>query len=118
MKKLTSTAKLLSLACVILLNCSFINNSKINSFKENVSLKLDCPIHFKIIDENSEPIPGATVILKGSSVGTSSDFDGLGSLTLLTGYNKITVSYPGYETKEITVWCGFNQTIKLISSGN
>ena len=31
----------------------------------------------KVVDDNNQPIPGANIALKGSTVGTVSDFDGL-----------------------------------------
>jgi len=30
----------------------------------------------KVIDENGQPIPGATILVKGTTVGTTSDFNG------------------------------------------
>jgi len=56
----------------------------------------------KIMDDDNQPLPGASVIEKGTTNGTTSDFDGNYSLTI--GDNAILViSFVGYETKEVAV---------------
>ncbi len=51
---------------------------------------------------NDEPLPFANVLLKGTSKGTSSDFDGLYELAGLTpGIYTIVFSYIGYKTVEV-----------------
>lgn len=56
-----------------------------------------------ITDTNGEPLPGASVIEKGTASGTVSDFDGNFSLKLTTSNPILTVSFIGYKTKEVTV---------------
>ena len=58
-----------------------------------------------INDENSSPLPGATVQLKGSdSIGAISDFDGNFSITIPTdGDQVLVVSYIGYTNQEVDV---------------
>ncbi|MCM4155401.1 TonB-dependent receptor [Gramella sp. AN32] len=51
---------------------------------------------------NGEPLPFANVVIKGTSKGTTSDFDGLYSLNNLEpGTYTIVYSFVGYETLEI-----------------
>ena len=53
-------------------------------------------------DYNNEPLPFANVIIKGTSTGTTSDFDGLYSLENVTpGSYTLVFSFVGYETVEI-----------------
>ena len=53
---------------------------------------------------NNEPLAFANVLLKGTTIGTTSDFDGLYELNNLeSGTYTIVVSFVGYETQEITV---------------
>ncbi len=53
----------------------------------------------KIVDQNGAPIIGATVIVKGTTTGVSSDMDG--NYTIQTTANSTLVfSYIGYETVE------------------
>lgn len=53
-----------------------------------------------ITDENGAPIPGATVIVQGTSNGTTSDFDGNFTLSVEANQN-IEISYLGYITQVI-----------------
>jgi hypothetical protein len=54
----------------------------------------------KIMDADiNAPLPGATVIEKGTSNGTSTDFDGNFTLTTKSSSGEIVVSYVGYTTQ-------------------
>ncbi|MGO3183616.1 MAG: SusC/RagA family TonB-linked outer membrane protein [Aequorivita sp.] len=55
-----------------------------------------------VTDDTGLPLPGANVIIKGTSSGTQSDFDGLYSISVNTGQT-LTFSYVGFDTKEIKV---------------
>lgn len=55
-------------------------------------------------DYNNNPLPFANVILKGTTTGTTSDFDGLYKIENLTpGTYTFTFSFVGYETVEKVV---------------
>ncbi|MGS2738439.1 TonB-dependent receptor domain-containing protein [Sinomicrobium sp. M5D2P17] len=57
----------------------------------------------KIMDgEFNDVLPFANVVIKGSTNGTTSDFDGLYSLDVEAGTHTLIFSFIGYETKEIT----------------
>jgi len=51
---------------------------------------------------DNSPIPGVNVIIKGSSIGSISDFDGNYQLSVKKG-DVIVLSYLGFKTKEITI---------------
>lgn len=53
-------------------------------------------------DENNEVLSGVTVVLKGSTVGTITDFDGHYEIAANTG-DKLIFSYVGYNTQERVV---------------
>lgn len=55
-----------------------------------------------VSDENGLPLPSATVLVKGTTNGTQTDFDGNYSITAQVG-DIIVFTYVGYNTKEITV---------------
>jgi iron complex outermembrane receptor protein len=38
-------------------------------------------IRGKVTDQDKQPIPGANIIIKGTAIGTTSDFDGVFSIT-------------------------------------
>jgi TonB-linked SusC/RagA family outer membrane protein len=55
-----------------------------------------------VSDKNGQPLPGATVIVKGTSTGTTTDFDGNYLISANQG-SVLVFSYVGYVNKEITV---------------
>ncbi|UMB53133.1 TonB-dependent receptor [Lutibacter sp. A64] len=56
----------------------------------------------KVVDETSQPLPGASIVVKGSSTGVSTDFDGNFTLETSISSGTIVVSFVGYETKTLT----------------
>ena len=56
-----------------------------------------------VVDEMGDPLPGASIVEKGTSNGTTSDFDGNFSLTLTDENGILVVSYVGFTTKEIVI---------------
>ena len=55
-----------------------------------------------VFDDTGTPLPGASVVIKGTSTGTSTDFDGKFSLEASTG-DVIVVSFMGFNNEEITI---------------
>jgi TonB-linked SusC/RagA family outer membrane protein len=55
----------------------------------------------KIVDEKSEPIIGATIKVKGTSMGTISDIDGNFRLSGVPENGTLQISYIGYQSAEI-----------------
>ena len=56
-----------------------------------------------IADPSGEPLFGANVVVKGTTVGAVTDFDGAYELVVPEGNNELVVSFTGYETQEITL---------------
>ena len=54
-----------------------------------------------ILDESNEGLIGASVIIKGTSTGTVTDFDGRFTLEVPEGKNLLEISYIGYVTQTI-----------------
>jgi Ca-activated chloride channel homolog len=54
-----------------------------------------------ITDDNSRPIPSASIVLKGTTQGTTSDSKGVFSLTISKLSGTLVVSGVGYDNKEI-----------------
>ena len=52
--------------------------------------------------KTSESLPGASVVLKGTTQGTISDMDGKYSISATPGATLV-ISYIGYDTKEVKV---------------
>ena len=53
-------------------------------------------------DNTSEPLPGVSVVVKGTTTGTTTDFDGNYALSAIKGAILV-FSYVGYETQEVAV---------------
>ncbi len=53
-----------------------------------------------VVDDENQPLPGVNVIVKGSTVGTQTDFDGNYELTLPNNAKYLTFSYVGFKTQE------------------
>ncbi len=53
--------------------------------------------------EDGKGIPGVTVLLKGTNVGTTTDLDGKFKLTVKPGYNTLVFSYIGMKTQEVEI---------------
>lgn len=61
----------------------------------------------KVTDAGSgESIYGATIIVKGSNVGTVTDFDGNYTLNAPAGATTVVVSYIGYKSEELAIGSG------------
>jgi len=56
-----------------------------------------------IIDEDNEPLIGATVLAEGTSVGTVTDIEGKYSLKVPEGATTLTYSYTGFATKTMAI---------------
>ena len=56
----------------------------------------------KISDENNEELPGATIIIKGTTKGTISDINGNYEL-IVQNNDTITISFSGYKRQNIAV---------------
>lgn len=56
-----------------------------------------------ISGEDNEPIIGASILAKGTTVGTVTDFDGAFSLDVPSSAKTLVISYIGMETQEVAV---------------
>lgn len=56
-----------------------------------------------VTDENNEPLTGATILVTGTTIGTTTGLNGEYSLTLPAGKAEIQVSFIGYETQVVPV---------------
>jgi len=63
-----------------------------------------------VTDASNTPIPGANILVKETSKGTQTNFDGQYSLTAYQGQTLV-FSYIGFKTKEVKI--GFSKTINV-----
>ena len=64
-------------------------------------------------DSDGMPLPGASVKVKGTNMGTTTDFDGNFTLSNLSGENILIVSFVGFVTQELSVNAGEKVSITL-----
>ncbi|MBQ4914585.1 TonB-dependent receptor [Maribacter sp. MMG018] len=56
-----------------------------------------------VLDQNGVPLPGASIVAKGTTVGTSTDFDGNFTLNAPKDATILVASYIGYTSKEVPI---------------
>jgi iron complex outermembrane receptor protein len=90
-------------------------------FLRNIKFLFVFTIGFQIYAQNVKgvvlgeegPLPGATVLVKGSNIGTTTDFDG--NFSIEASQNDILViSFIGFSTQEVTIGNQTNLTISLL----
>ncbi|HET9503014.1 MAG TPA: TonB-dependent receptor [Hymenobacter sp.] len=57
----------------------------------------------RVVDAKGQPLPGVTVLIKGTKTGTSTDANGIFNFNLPTGKEVLIFSFVGYKTKEMAV---------------
>ncbi len=95
---LTPTRKLVPLCLALCLLCFGLSPSVYAQVAANATT-----ISGIVRDENATGIPGASVVLRGTSIGTTSDVEGRFSLSVPNQEAVIIVSFVGYEAQEIVV---------------
>jgi len=64
-------------------------------------------------DMNNEPLPFASIVVKGSPLSTTTDENGTYTLSVPQGAQTLVFSFLGYESKEIAVTVKANETITV-----
>ncbi|MDO6742983.1 TonB-dependent receptor [Tenacibaculum soleae] len=99
---------------------SFIKQVKIVTFLMVIFATLtanaqDFILSGKVVNNNQEPLVGATIVLEELKKGTATDFEGNFQLKLAKGSHTITVAYLGFNTytQKIEISKNKNLTIQL-----
>jgi len=78
------------------------------------SLSALAQVKGKVVEAgSSEGLPGATVVVKGTTVGATTDFDGTFSLDANVG-DTLVITYLGFQTQEVTAANGI--VVELLAS--
>jgi TonB-linked SusC/RagA family outer membrane protein len=72
----------------------------------------------KLVDENNQPLPGASVLVKGTNNGAVTDFEGAYSILVGNASSTLTFTYIGYDQKEIAVGNQTTVNVKLTPTNN
>ncbi len=57
----------------------------------------------KVFDSNGEPLPGANVIVQGTTIGTVTDFEGNYSITIPNNSSQLTYSFIGFNSQTLSI---------------
>ncbi|WP_439882560.1 SusC/RagA family TonB-linked outer membrane protein [Pontibacter sp. MBLB2868] len=68
----------------------------------------------KVVNENGEGLPGVTVVLKGTSTGTSTDVNGNFSLSVPRAGGSLVFSFIGYTTQEVAIGSRTSFNVSLL----
>lgn len=69
----------------------------------------------KVLDADGKPVPGATILIKGSKAGVKTDENGVFNINVPEANSIIIVSYVGYKVQEINVGGLSTITVRLES---
>ena len=72
-----------------------------------------------ILGDDRAPIPGASIVVKGTTIGTVTDFNGKFTLTIPGTAKTLLVSFVGMQSKEILIGAGtvYNVTLSESTAG-
>lgn len=82
---------------------NFTRNTILNRSNYGVISNSVRNVSGNIVDDNGEPVPGANVLVKGTTVGTVTDVDGYYSLTLPNGATHLAISSVGFAQQELPI---------------
>lgn len=68
-------------------------------------------------EDNNEPLVGASIILSGTTIGTTADAEGKFSISVPENATTLKVSFIGYTTKEVSITGISNLKVSLSSGG-
>lgn len=79
-----------------LLTIAIVSSFVVNSFAQ-------VRVSGKVTDESGKPLPGASVLIVGSSTGTVTDTDGQYTLNVNDGSQRLSFSFIGYEQQIVDI---------------
>lgn len=80
-----------------------VDNVVVLLSKQQQAAKRSRSVSGKVVDEKGEAIIGASIIVKGSSIGTSTDVDGNFTINNISDNAQLVVSSIGYKKTEVPV---------------
>jgi len=80
-----------------------LNYARLTVIQPRSAVPISGNVSGRVIDEQGEGIPGATVLVKGTTIGTNTDLNGGYSITVPTRSNRLVFSFIGMSTEERTI---------------
>ena len=84
----------------------YLNFARNTVFQQSIYNRINPDVktvYGTVLEEDGPPLPGVNVRVKGSTVGTQTDFDGNYELTLPNNAKYLVYSYVGFKTQEIPI---------------
>ncbi len=75
-------------------------------------------VHGQVKDENGKPLLNASVVIKGTNKGTTTNANGNFNITVPNNKAVLVISYTGYKTKEILIGSQTSIDIQLTRTDN
>lgn len=100
---------------VLLTNTSLIYKQEDNHIliQRSEQVQQEITVEGKVTDENGMPLPGVNVVLKGTSVGAITDFDGNYSI-VVPEKGVLVFTFVGYSRREIPINSQTNINVTLV----
>lgn len=70
----------------------------------------------KVLDEKAAPLPGASVLVKGTTIGAQTNFDGEFTLEAVPSGSTLIISYVGYKSIEVRAESGKSYQLEVDSA--
>jgi TonB-linked SusC/RagA family outer membrane protein len=117
-KELKFNLKTIITVLVLIVSVVKVNaaSSTSSSTSEIINNKSEADIIIKgiVLDELGQPMIGVTIVSKGSSRGTTTDFDGTFTTVVPTNTTALVFSYVGYDNKEVAIANQTNMKVSMV----
>jgi hypothetical protein len=80
-----------------------LNYARLTVIQPRSAVPISGNVSGRVIDTQGEGIPGATVLVKGTTIGTNTDSNGRYSITVPARGNRLVFSFIGMNTEERTI---------------
>lgn len=84
-------------------NIVYLKHTPAKPEKKDEAARKSRTVKGQLLDENGDPLIGASVMIKGSNTGVATDIDGNYSIEVSDEHPVLNVSYVGYKPREIKV---------------
>ena len=90
-------------AALLPLSANAVHKADASASVEGVEQASGFVVKGNVIDDTKEPLIGVSVMVEGTSIGTTTDFDGNYELKIPDGKKTLVFSYIGYSDQKIPV---------------
>ncbi|WP_162051763.1 SusC/RagA family TonB-linked outer membrane protein [Pontibacter pamirensis] len=94
---------------------AFSSYANVGTMLESDGIRQTVPVSGKVLGPDGEGVPGATVVVKGTTIGTATDANGNFTLNVPNGTGTLVVSFIGYTTQEVPINNRSNVNISLVT---